>query len=93
MEVKSLSRVRLFETPGSPLATSKEMPESTGVPGAVLTGPSSRMRAGEETERQGLGGSGCCHSVAQSCPNLCDPVDGSLPGSSVHGTLQARILE
>ena len=31
-------------------------------------------------------------SVAQSCP-LCDPVDCSLPGSSVHGTLQVRILE
>ena len=32
-------------------------------------------------------------SVAQSCPILCDPVDCSPPGSSVHGTLQARILE
>ena len=31
--------------------------------------------------------------VAQSCPNLCDPVDCSLPDSSVHGILQARILE
>ena len=31
--------------------------------------------------------------VAQSCLNLCDPVDCSLPGFSVHGILQARILE
>ena len=31
--------------------------------------------------------------VAQSCPTLCDPVDYSLPGSSVHGIFQARILE
>jgi len=31
--------------------------------------------------------------VAQSCPNLCDPVDYSLPGSSIHGILQTRILE
>ena len=31
--------------------------------------------------------------VAQSCPTLFDPVDCSLPGSSVHGILQARILE
>ena len=31
--------------------------------------------------------------VAQSCPRLCDPVDCSLPGSSVHGILQARVLE
>ena len=31
--------------------------------------------------------------VAQSCPTLCDPMDHSPPGSSVHGILQARILE
>ena len=31
--------------------------------------------------------------VAQSCPTLCDPVDRSPPGSSVHGILQARVLE
>ena len=29
----------------------------------------------------------------QSCPTLCDPMDYSLPGSSVHGILHARILE
>ena len=32
-------------------------------------------------------------SVAQSCPALHDPMDCSLPGSSIHGILQARILE
>ena len=32
-------------------------------------------------------------SVAQSCPTLSNPVDCSLPGSSVRGILQARILE
>ena len=31
--------------------------------------------------------------VAQSCLTLCDPMDCSLPESSVHGILQARILE
>ena len=31
--------------------------------------------------------------VAQSCPTLCDPMDCSLPGSSVYWILQARILE
>ena len=31
--------------------------------------------------------------VAQSCPALCNPVDCSLPGSSLHGIPQARILE
>ena len=35
----------------------------------------------------------CCRLVAQSCPTLCDPMDCSPPGPSVHGILQARILE
>ena len=39
-----------------------------------------------------------CHhflkeKVTQSCLTLCDPLDHSLPGSSVQGILQARILE
>ena len=40
----------------------------------------------------------CCVCVyvcvyAQRCLTLCDPMDCSLPGSSVHGILQARLLE
>ena len=31
--------------------------------------------------------------VSQLCPTLCDPMDCSLPGSSLHGILQARVLE
>ena len=31
--------------------------------------------------------------VAQSCPTLSNPMDCSLPGSSVHGVFQARVLE
>ena len=31
--------------------------------------------------------------LLQSCPTLCDPRDGSLPGSSASGILQARTLE
>ena len=31
--------------------------------------------------------------LAQSCPTLCDPLDCSLPGFSVHGIFQARVLE
>ena len=34
-----------------------------------------------------------CVLVTQLCPTLCNLVDRSLPGSSVHGNLQARILE
>ena len=38
----------------------------------------------------------CCAELLQSCPTcptLCYPVDCNSPGSSVHGILQARILE
>ena len=34
----------------------------------------------------------CC-LVTKQCPSLCDPMDCSLPGSSVHGILQARMLK
>ena len=36
---------------------------------------------------------GVCMLVAQSFPTLCNPMDCGSPGSSVHGILQARILE
>ena len=32
-------------------------------------------------------------TLLQSCPTLCDPIDGSPPGSPVPGILQARVLE
>ena len=35
----------------------------------------------------------CVCSGSQLCLTLCSPIDYSLPGSSVHGILQARILE
>ena len=36
----------------------------------------------------------CLHAkLLHQCPTLCDPMDCSPPGSSVHGTLQARVLE
>ena len=35
----------------------------------------------------------CCAKLPQSCPTLCKSMDHSPPGSSVHGILQARILE
>ena len=35
----------------------------------------------------------CESEVAQSCPTLCNPMDCSLPGFSVHGIFQAGILE
>ena len=38
-------------------------------------------------------GSGMHAKSLQSCPTLCDPMNCSPPGYSVHGILQARILE
>ena len=35
----------------------------------------------------------CCCKSLQSCPTLCDPIDGSPAGSPVPGILQARTLE
>ena len=37
----------------------------------------------------------CCYTskLLQSCSTLCNPIDGSPPGSSVPGILQARTLE
>ena len=35
----------------------------------------------------------CCAKLLQLCPALCNPMNCSLPGSFVHGILQARILE
>ena len=47
------------------------------------------------TISDGLGGSACMMSPAtakslQSCPTLCNPIDGSPPGSSVHGISRAK---
>ena len=50
--------------------------------GSVVKNPPANAEEGESESE-----------VAQSCPTLCDPVDCSLPGSSVHGICQARILE
>ena len=44
-------------------------------------------------DRKNVHAFGCLLLCAQSCPTLCNPVDCSPPGSSVHGILQARMLE
>ena len=41
----------------------------------------------------GFGRNAVAAKLLQSCPTLCNPIDGRLPGSSVPGILQARILE
>ena len=50
------------------------------------------MEVFEAQRCEKIGQVGMC-SVIPLCPTLCDPMDCSPPGSSVHGILQARILE
>ena len=48
------------------------------------------------TDKQGMNNPSAGASAAkslQSCPTLCDPTDGSPPGSPISGILQARTLE
>ena len=44
-------------------------------------------------EDQGAAAAAAAAKSLQSCPTLCDPIDGSPPGSPVPGILQARTLE
>ena len=48
---------------------------------------------GQEERKCLVWGDLCCAVYAQSCLTLCDPMGYSLPGSSIHGTFQARTLE
>ena len=63
-------------------------------------GPAGKLRSwsGEEEGRQSARVQGDAAAAAaaksrQSCPTLCDPVDGSPSGCAVPGILQARALE
>ena len=77
-EEKLLSRVRLFATPWT---VAHQAPPSMGF---------SRQ---EYWSGLPFPSPMCENEVAQSCPTLCDPMDCSLPGSSIHGIFQARVLE
>ena len=83
VKVKSLSRVRLFETPWTaacqapPSMGFSRQEDWSGVP--VPSPPEDTAAAAAKS--------------LQSCPTLCDPIDGSPPGSPVPGILQARTLE
>ena len=79
---KSLSRVRLCATPWT---AAHQTPPSLGFSRqehwSGVPFPSPMHDSEKESE------------VVQSCPTLCDPMDCSPPGSSVHGIFQARVLE
>ena len=68
----------------------------TLVPGWSLQAASSAQKTAScvSQDRNNLGISlVCCAKSLKSCPTLCNPMDCSPPGSSVHGIFQARILE
>ena len=74
---QSLSRVQLFATPWIAACQAS----------LSITNSQSSLTINFSTKVSVL----CL--VAQSCPTVCDSMDCSLPGSSVYGILQARILE
>ena len=59
-----------------------------GNPLTLLVG----MQTSTDTMENSVAASAAAKSC-QSCPTLCDPIDGSPPGSSIPGILQARVLE
>ena len=65
--------------------------------GALVSAVTRACGAPIQCRMVGLGQTSCRVKVkvlvAQSCPTFCDPMDCSLPGSSVHGILPVRILE
>ena len=83
---KYLCELKVFQTLFQTLMIPKGIRQRRSLPAWSLY--SSNARGGGRTLR-----STCVCSVTQSCPALCDPMDCSPPGSSVHGTFQARILE
>ena len=63
----------------------KNPPASAGDTGSIPAGKRSRRSKGPPAA--------AATKSLQSCPTLCDPIDGSPPGSPVPGILQARTLE
>ena len=63
------------------------------IQGNVWSGKSREKSASEGKERSPMPAAAAAAKSLQSCPTLCDPIDGSPPGSPVPGILQARTLE
>ena len=85
--------------PGQSMEASMRTRMLTSDAQTVPTGaaPFCCLPCGGEPRRRGTQVSGQIQDLdnegAQSCPTLCDPMDCSPPGSSVHGILQARIVD
>ena len=78
-------RAEILKSPGSPGHKGIQV-FSTGFHQDLRRNPGSRAKTHEQWPFHGV-------IVTQSCLTVCAPMDYSLPGSSVHGILQARILE
>ena len=81
----SLRKRESFRGPGSRLKCSASDSKCSTVPAVQSLLPQTPRKTVKTAQTRVL--------VAQFCLNLCNPSDCSPPGSSVHGILQARILE
>ena len=71
-----------------PLVQRKPHPVTEEMPTAFCDSPIPQLNGGFPG-----GAAAAAAKLLQSCPTLCDPTDGSPPGSPVPGILQARTLE
>ena len=68
--------------------------QGIGLNSALLEGAHcSHLATGRSTESEFFAAAAAAANSLQSCPTLCDPIDGSPPGSPIPGILQARTLE
>ena len=78
-------------------AIGKQLYSFTYVLSMAVKNPSARWKTWVQSlsweDSLGKGKAAAAAKSLQSCPTLCDPIDGSPPGSSVPGILQARTLE
>ena len=74
-----------YLTPAEKLTTGKKSPSRLKASKTPCTG--------QPLMRKEMDGTLRSRQHTQLCPTLCDPMEYSLPGSSAHGILQARILE
>ena len=63
------------------------------IPPVICIPTSAPPPAGSASLEASLNLNAAAAKSLQSCPTLCDPMDCSLPGSSIHGIFQATVLE
>ena len=95
--LQSTFSLPLNRGPLSPIATLLGIWVTESALGCVVLAASFRFYQERDKFQKGLNfflsSFSCICVYAQSCPTICSPMDGSPPGSFVHGILQARTLE